>query len=53
MTQTVLIVEDDEMIVDSVRYGLEREGYRVLAAYDGGAGLEMARRPTQIWCSWT
>ncbi len=31
------------MIVDSVRYGLEHEGYRVLAAYDGNAGLAMAR----------
>ncbi len=43
MVQTILIVEDDELIVDSVRYGLEREGYHVLAAYDGIAGLELAR----------
>jgi len=31
------------MIVDSVRYGLERDGYRVLAAYDGVSGLALAR----------
>jgi DNA-binding response OmpR family regulator len=43
MPQTILIVEDDDLIVDSVRYGLEREGYRVLAAYDGAAGLQLAR----------
>ncbi len=43
MPQTILIVEDDELIVDSVRYGLEREGYRVLAAFDGAAGLAAAR----------
>src|SRR6516165_8389581 len=43
MPQTILIVEDDDLIVDSVRYGLEREGYRVLAAYDGAAGLASAR----------
>jgi DNA-binding response OmpR family regulator len=43
MPQTILIVEDDDLIVDSVRYGLEREGYRVLAAYDGAAGLALAR----------
>jgi DNA-binding response OmpR family regulator len=42
MPQTILIVEDDDLIVDSVRYGLEREGYRVLAAYDGAAGLALA-----------
>ncbi|MBM4457416.1 MAG: response regulator transcription factor [Chloroflexi bacterium] len=43
MPQTILIVEDDELIVSSVRYGLEREGYRVLAAYNGEEGLAMAR----------
>jgi DNA-binding response OmpR family regulator len=42
MPQTILVVEDDDLIVDSVRYGLEREGYRVLAAYDGAAGLALA-----------
>jgi DNA-binding response OmpR family regulator len=43
MSQTILIVEDDDLIVESVRYGLEHEGYRVLAAYDGANGLAMAR----------
>jgi DNA-binding response OmpR family regulator len=43
MGQTILLVEDDELIVDSVRYGLEHEGYRVFTAPDGGAGLALAR----------
>jgi DNA-binding response OmpR family regulator len=43
MSPTILLVEDDELIVESVRYGLEHEGYRVLAAYDGEAGLALAR----------
>jgi DNA-binding response OmpR family regulator len=42
MPQTILLIEDDEMIVDSVRYGLEREAYRVVVAHDGAAGLELA-----------
>jgi len=43
MPPTILLTEDDELIVDSVRYGLEHEGYRVLTAYDGAAGLALAR----------
>jgi DNA-binding response OmpR family regulator len=38
-----LLVEDDALIVDSVRYGLERAGYTVLAALDGSTGLALAR----------
>jgi DNA-binding response OmpR family regulator len=40
---TVLLVEDDELIVESVRYGLEQTGYRVLTALDGATGLALAR----------
>jgi two-component system response regulator VicR len=40
---TILLVEDDELIVDSVRYGLEQTGYRVLTAMDGATGLALAR----------
>jgi len=40
---TILLVEDDELIVDSVRYGLEQTGYQVLTALDGAAGLALAR----------
>lgn len=41
--KTVLIVEDEKSIVDIVRFNLEKEGYAVLAAYDGEAGLAKAR----------
>jgi two-component system response regulator VicR len=41
--KTVLIVEDEKSIVDIVRFNLEKEGYAVLTAYDGEAGLAAAR----------
>lgn len=42
--KTVLIVEDEKSIVDILKFNLEREGYATATAYDGEAGLEMARR---------
>ena len=39
----VLIVEDEKNIVDIIRFNLDREGYEVLEAYDGEAGLALAR----------
>ena len=41
--KTVLIVEDEMNIVDIVRVNLQREGYDTLEAYDGEAGLALAR----------
>lgn len=41
---TVLIVEDEENILEAVRYNLIRDGYRVLTATDGEEGLEIARQ---------
>jgi DNA-binding response OmpR family regulator len=41
---TVLIVEDDPVLRSTLAYNLSREGYRVLAAADGEAGLDLARR---------
>ncbi len=43
-TKRVLIVDDDQEIVDSVRYALEAKGYQVLIARDGNQGLAMAER---------
>ena len=43
MKPAILIVEDEADIVDLVRYNLEKEGYRVLAAVDGEKGLERIR----------
>ncbi len=42
--QTVLIVEDEENILEAIRYNLEHEGYRVLAAQDGEEGLNLTRQ---------
>jgi DNA-binding response OmpR family regulator len=39
----VLLVEDEVRMAKQLRKGLEREGYSVLVAYDGEAGLELAR----------
>lgn len=42
--QTILLVEDDPTLSETLRYNLEREGYNVLHAVDGVFGLEYARR---------
>ena len=39
----VLLVEDEEGLADSVRYALETEGFEVVTAGTGLAGLEAAR----------
>ena len=41
--KTILIVEDEKNIVDIIRFNLQRTGYDTLEAYDGEAGLAMAR----------
>ncbi|MCS6840520.1 MAG: response regulator transcription factor [Roseiflexus sp.] len=41
---TILLVEDDPILSETLRYNLEREGYAVINAADGVAGLERARR---------
>ena len=41
--RTVLVVDDEPTLVAALKYNLEREGYRVLTAADGGAALDVAR----------
>ena len=41
--RTILIVEDEKNIVDILRFKLQREGFDTLEAYDGEAGLALAR----------
>ncbi len=43
MAISVLIVEDDRNISDLLRMYLEKEGYAVTTAYDGGQGLSKFR----------
>ncbi len=40
----VLVVDDDTKTVELVRLYLNRDGYKVLTAYDGAAALNLARR---------
>ena len=41
--RTVLIVDDEPTLVATLRYNLEREGYKVVAATDGEKALSLAR----------
>jgi len=36
----ILLVEDEQRIADTLRYGLEEIGYEVSVAYDGNVGLD-------------
>ncbi len=42
MVQKILVVDDERLIVDSVKYGLRKEGYVIVAAYDGDQAVELA-----------
>jgi DNA-binding response OmpR family regulator len=41
--KTVLVVDDEPTLVATLKYNLEREGYRVLAAGDGDKAINLAR----------
>ncbi|MFM1919654.1 MAG: hypothetical protein RLZZ303_1288, partial [Candidatus Hydrogenedentota bacterium] len=41
--EAILLVEDEESIVELVRYNLSREGYHVHVAYSGEEGLGALR----------
>jgi two-component system alkaline phosphatase synthesis response regulator PhoP len=40
----ILVVDDEQKIVELIRLYLEKDGYRVLVAYDGLRALELARQ---------
>lgn len=46
----ILVVDDDKKTVDLIRLYLEKDGYRVLVAYDGQQALELAhqKRPDLV-----
>ena len=47
--QSILVIDDDETIREILRAILEREGYRVLEAPDGGEGLkQFTKTPTDL-----
>jgi len=39
----ILVVDDEEDIVDLISYNLEKEGFTVIKAYDGGKALELLK----------
>ncbi|MCE1245217.1 MAG: response regulator transcription factor [Firmicutes bacterium] len=41
---TVLVVDDEKTMVDVIKYSLEKAGYKVLTAYDGQEGLDLAKK---------
>lgn len=43
MERKVLIVDDERSIVDILKYNIEKDGTRVVCAYDGPDGLRLAR----------
>ncbi len=47
---TILVIDDEKDLIELVRYNLEKEGFDVIGAPDGKAGLEVARehRPDLI-----
>jgi two-component system response regulator RegX3 len=49
-TSTILVVEDEEALADSIRYNLEREGFGVIVSSDGRRALERFRsdRPSLV-----
>ncbi len=46
----ILIIEDEKDLVELIQYNLEKEGFRVMYAYDGEDGLRLARskRPSLV-----
>ncbi len=42
MQKLILIVEDEQPIVDILKFNLEKEGYKVVYALDGDEGLKLA-----------
>ncbi len=41
---TILVVDDDKDIVETIKGNLELDGYVVLSAFDGRSGVDMAKR---------
>jgi two-component system response regulator VicR len=38
----ILVVDDEQPIADILKFHLEKEGYQVICAYDGGTAVELA-----------
>ena len=43
MSGPILIVDDERMLVETISYNLQKEGYEVVSAHDGESALAQAR----------
>jgi CheY-like chemotaxis protein len=52
MMATILLIEDNRLILDNLSEYFEMEGYKILAAENGKTGIELARKhiPDLIIC---
>jgi two-component system response regulator VicR len=48
MSKTILVVDDEKAIVDVLTFNLKKEGYDVIAAYDGESALEAAAQKPDL-----
>ncbi|MDO7906193.1 response regulator YycF [Paenibacillus sp. JX-17] len=50
MQGTILVVDDEQPIADILKFNLEKEGYRVICAFDGNTAVELvsAEQPDLI-----
>jgi DNA-binding response OmpR family regulator len=48
--QTILVADDEDDILNLVRFGLERDGHRVVMATDGAGALDAARSELPALC---
>ena len=46
MGRKILVVDDEQILVDTIAYNLQQAGYQVTTATDGTSALESARRET-------
>ncbi len=46
MSRKILVVDDEQILVDTIAYNLQQAGYQVITAADGASALEAARRDT-------
>ena len=44
MSKKILVVDDERVLTETIGYNLRREGYTVIAAYDGQTALAAAKR---------
>ena len=44
MSATILVVDDERMLAETISFNLEKEGFTVVTAHDGEAALALARQ---------